>query len=795
MATDYEVDGQPNATATGDDSNTSDDEDGVAWVLTLTRGLNTAWGTVRLSDVGAAPAYLTLWIDFDGNGTFDPAEKVIAGQVYNASGNYPLSFAVPASAVLGDTYARFRIARTPLSLPTDAAAVAGGETEDHQVTIGDPASISGFVWDDLNGNGIWEGGEPAVENATVNLYRRQDPAGPLDDLLNPYVVVNTTSTDPAGAYTFSGLLPVHYFVQVILPDGFNSFTIKNAVGAPYCKDSKVDPATGQTAKTRLLPGENAECWNAGLIASNPGLQIDKIADKLTAKVGETINYTITVTNTGNVDLTNVTVQDAKLGLNEVIATLPWQAPSNTAVFHKSYVAQASDLPGPIVNTAVADSDQTDATTDTWTVGLIAISLDKSTPQTSVKVGETIQYLILVKNEGSVDLHNVNVVDVKLAINQTIPFLAAGDSWPIFGSYPVTVADLPGPVDNTATADSDETDPIDDSCSVPIAVAVLAIDKSGPVAPAHIGDQITYQIKVWNAGNVNLTGVVLNDAKLGLFNYPIGNLPTTNNAANPIIKTVTYKVLSSDLGSNPIHNTATADSNETDPVSDTWDVPVAAVKITKVGPTTFAVGELIDYTITVENLGSAVLHNVKVEDSKLGVNWYIGTLNPGAVVSQTFKYLVKPEDVPGPLKNTAIVTTDETPPDSDEWDIDLDPAPYGKLVGEGSGAKAGTSFMIDVVSWPGATGSMGSVMYKDPSRNLTISGKASYVTINALNREAVIGGTARYAAGGTVKFKAHARDNGKTGDLFEIWLFDKNDNIIYYMGGPVTKGQIVFRSVL
>ena len=43
--------------------------------------------------------------------------------------------------------------------------------------------------------------------------------------------------------------------------------------------------------------------------SNPSMSVVKKADKTTVKAGDTVNYTITVTNTGNVTLTNVSVTD------------------------------------------------------------------------------------------------------------------------------------------------------------------------------------------------------------------------------------------------------------------------------------------------------------------------------------------------------------------------------------------------------------------------------------------------------------------------------------------------------
>jgi len=83
-------------------------------------------------------------------------------------------------------------------------------------------------------------------------------------------------------------------------------------------------------------------------------------------LGDVLTYTVTVTNTGNVTLTNVTVSDPLLTPNSTTcATL---APGATCVLTGTHtVTLAEANAGQVVNTGTGDSDQTDPDTDTETV--------------------------------------------------------------------------------------------------------------------------------------------------------------------------------------------------------------------------------------------------------------------------------------------------------------------------------------------------------------------------------------------------------------------------------------------
>lgn len=123
-----------NATATGDDANGVDDEDGV----TLAALLPTGEITIVPVSIQSAGGFLNVWFDWNGDGDFnDAGEQMVTNQAV-AVGTLNLNIAVPATAVIGPTFARFRVctnntATDNCSTPT--GTVQSGEVEDYQFTV------------------------------------------------------------------------------------------------------------------------------------------------------------------------------------------------------------------------------------------------------------------------------------------------------------------------------------------------------------------------------------------------------------------------------------------------------------------------------------------------------------------------------------------------------------------------------------------------------------------------------------------------------------------------------------
>ena len=139
----------------------------------------------------------------------------------------------------------------------------------------------------------------------------------------------------------------------------------------------------------------------------------------TVSVGDTLTYTITVTNTGDVDQTDVIVTDPLITPNTTTcANVPV---GGTCVLTGTYVVQPGDAGGDIVNTAETSSNEVPTpvpvTQTTPVPAAPAIDLVKTLTSNadedssgSVSIGDTLTYTIVATNTGNVAQTNFVVTD-------------------------------------------------------------------------------------------------------------------------------------------------------------------------------------------------------------------------------------------------------------------------------------------------------------------------------------------------------------------------------------------------
>ena len=160
-----------------------------------------------------------------------------------------------------------------------------------------------------------------------------------------------------------------------------------------------------------------------------------------AGLGEVLTYTFVVTNTGNVPLTDVVIDDATLSMSNVPCVASLAVGASATCPTKSYTTTSADIAaGSVHNTATATgtppsghgvSDDDDATIGT-AAAMARIFLDKqvfdSNDADSVgSLHEVLTYTFHVTNTGNVDLTGVTITDPMFGLTNApcVAFLAAG----------------------------------------------------------------------------------------------------------------------------------------------------------------------------------------------------------------------------------------------------------------------------------------------------------------------------------------------------------------------------------
>ncbi len=152
-APDEETGSLANSTATGDDDDGLDDEDGVS-VPPLIPG-QTQIIEISVTETSGESGYLQGWIDWNGDGSFSETEQVAKDVTLAGGGVISLSVIVPTNARLGQSFARFRWS-TEAGLSASGAA-PDGEVEDMSVVVANPPAplVAGKMHADTgSGSGI-----------------------------------------------------------------------------------------------------------------------------------------------------------------------------------------------------------------------------------------------------------------------------------------------------------------------------------------------------------------------------------------------------------------------------------------------------------------------------------------------------------------------------------------------------------------------------------------------------------------------------------------------------------------
>jgi protocatechuate 3,4-dioxygenase beta subunit len=160
--------------------------------------LGIAGVTMQLYD-GNGDLVATTQTDQNGNYTFDNLRPGAYSVVEIQPSGY-LDGGQDIGTAGGTSTINDRIDNIVLGSGVDATGYDFCETT--------PASLSGFVFEDLDNDGLREAGESGIGGVTLQLF---DSSG---------VVVATTSTNPDGSYTFQNLEPDTYTIREVQPSGY-----------------------------------------------------------------------------------------------------------------------------------------------------------------------------------------------------------------------------------------------------------------------------------------------------------------------------------------------------------------------------------------------------------------------------------------------------------------------------------------------------------------------------------------------------------------------------------------------
>ncbi len=217
--------------------------------------------------------------------------------------------------------------------------------------------------------------------------------------------------------------------------------------------------------TNILSERAVATTTAGVgLTFTSGISLQKTANVSTATLGDVIEYTYRLTNTGDVSIT-LTLVDNRLGTITSGLSIPAGQVSTVIT---NYTVVAGDIitypQTPLSNTAVVTATDFEGNilidTSTVTVTLVytpQISLLKTANLSTAALNDVITYTYFITNTGNVTLTGITLVDDLLGpVAVSSPLSPDGGTTTGTATYTVQIADVnTGAITNTAIVSGDD----------------------------------------------------------------------------------------------------------------------------------------------------------------------------------------------------------------------------------------------------------------------------------------------------------------------------------------------------
>ena len=302
-----------------------------------------------------------------------------------------------------------------------------------------------------------------------------------------------------------------------------------------------DMAAGSFKNTVTATLEGGKSYTAEdtvhTVAVAASIAVTKTADKTSGvKVGDKVTYTVVVTNSGNVTVSGIALEDALMAAADAPEAFDL-APEGTKTITYTYTVTQADVDaGKIENTAkatgkdpkgtdVTDSDDAEVTTVT---AAAALTVEKTaSPESGVKVGDKVTYTVVVTNSGNVSVKDGNLADDHADLSDKTFDLAPNEEATFTYTYEVTQADVDaGSIVNVVKANATAVrgeNPAEASASATVTAEqkghITITKETTSTAAAEdgkyvLGEMITYKITVTNDGNLTITNITVRDILTG-----------------------------------------------------------------------------------------------------------------------------------------------------------------------------------------------------------------------------------------------------------------------------------------